>query len=286
MIIAPVSGLPVAPPAPPPAAPQTAAPIAGPGVRLDIAVVATEIAGRIAATPVRLLPFPHLVIDDLLPDLVRRTLDDYWPDRGRMSQTNCAIRGEMRVSRIAEAAQGREQVFWRALRGLTTMVGRAVRARLEPHLADKFRPLLGPDWQSATGTLVYDDRDAMLAHYTGRIDLPPHIDHARVVINSFVYLSDGAQPTEPPLRGTMLYRSLGFAWPTNRQIPAQLREWFLREAGEVEWRDNRLLAYVNGPSSFHGVPPHDIGDRRRRLLMFGSLLDTDTTARIYDETLR
>lgn len=286
MTIALASDLPIAPPVAPPISHQVAPATAAQGIRLDITVVAAEIASRIAAEPVRLLPFPHLVIDDLLPGSIRQALDGYWPDRQRMAETNCAVRGELRVSRIAEAAQGREQMFWRALRGLTTMVGRAVRARLEPHLAEKFRPLLGSDWQAATGALGYDDNDAMLAHYTGQVDLPPHIDHARVVINSFVYLSDGDRPAAPPLRGTMLYRSLGFAWPTNRQIPKQLRDMFLREAGEVEWRDNRLLAYVNGPSSFHGVPPHDIGDQRRRLLMFGSLLDKDTTARIYDETLR
>ena len=69
-------------------------------------------------------------------------------------------------------------------------------------------------------------------------------------------------------------------------IPKIVRDRFLREEVEVEWRDNRLLAYVNGPWSFHGVPRHDLGDARRRLLMFGSLLDDDTMARLYDAELR
>ncbi|EDP63382.1 hypothetical protein BAL199_20405 [alpha proteobacterium BAL199] len=80
----------------------------------------------------------------------------------------------------------------------------------------------------------------------------------------------------------MLYRSLGFAWPSNTSIPSAIRDAFLREAEEIGWKDNRLFAYINGPWSFHGVPRHDLGDARRRLLMFGSLLDKATMAKVYD----
>jgi hypothetical protein len=104
-------------------------------------------------------------------------------------------------------------------------------------------------------------------------------------VNGFVYLSDRDQAPDT-LRGTMLYRPLGFAWPTNRDIPKPYRDHFLREATEVGWRDNRLLAYVNGPTSFHGVPAHDIGSARRRLLMFGSLLDKETAERVLDKAIR
>src|SRR3546814_14824526 len=84
----------------------------------------------------------------------------------------------------------------------------------------------------------------------------------------------------------MLYRSIGFAWPTNRDIPQALRDLYLREAGEVEWRDNRLLAYINGRKSFQGVPRHHLGGRARRLLLFGSLLARSTAARVYEPGIR
>lgn len=263
-------------PAPPP-----------PGQRAGrtLADVAAEIEQRVAAAPVRSRPFPHLVIDDLLPDVVRNALDRYWPDQARLGNSNYAQRGEIQVSRLASGSDGPEQAFWNALRALTTRISRAARARMDRHLAVKFRPLIGPGWRRKLGDIRYDDRDAMLAHYTGMVDLPPHIDHARLVVNGFVYLGDRDALPPEPLRGTMLYRSLGFAWPTNRDIPKALRDQFLREETEVEWRDNRLLAYVNGPVSFHGVPKHDLGDGRRRLLMCGSVLDRDTAARIYDQAI-
>lgn len=265
---------------------HSAPPPAGRSAGRTLAQVVAEIEPRVAAAPVRTRPFPHLVIDDLLPDVVRNALDRHWPNRDRIGRTNYAARGEVRVSRLAATSEGHEQAFWNALRVLAIRINRATRARLERYAGDKFRPLIGPDWRRRLGEIRYDDHDAMLAHYTGLVDLPPHIDHARLVVNGFVYLGDRDAPTPEPLRGTMLYRSLGFAWPTNRDIPKALRDLYLREATEVEWRDNRLLAYLNGPSSFHGVPKHDLGAARRRLLMFGSLLDRETAARVYDEAIR
>jgi hypothetical protein len=260
--------------------------IATPRADVGLHEAAACIRQRILQTPVRTEPFPHLVVDELLPDAVRRGLDEYWPERARMGQTNCMFRGEARVSRLAAVSSGSERAFWEVLRSLTTAVNRAVRIRLAKYSVIKFYMMAGPGWQRRLETPVYEDDDALLAHYTGIVDLPVHIDHARLVMNAFVYLEDRDSRTPEPLRGTMLYRSLGFAWPTNAEIPRPLRERFLREEVEIGWRDNRLLAYVNGPTSFHGVPRHDLGEGRRRLLMCGSLLDQATTARIYDEALR
>ncbi len=241
---------------------------------------------KVAAARVRTQPFPHLVIDDVLPTSVRAAIDRHWPDAGRLSVSNHLHRGEIQVARLAGTADEPERRFWSGIRHLAAGTNRAVRKRLDRHLREKFRPLLGAGWRRALGDVSYRDDDAMLAHYTGTLDMNPHIDNARIVINCFVYLDDAAQPTPEPRRGTMLYRSLGFAWPTNYPIPAKMREYFLREDREIGWRDNRLLAYVNGPSSFHGVPKHELGASRRRLLMFGTLLDPATAERVLDPKIR
>ncbi|MEQ8395247.1 hypothetical protein [Thalassobaculum sp.] len=241
-----------------------------------------DIEARVARAPIRTKPFPHIVIDDLLPSAVRQSLDMFWPVKDRLATTNYFQRGELRISVLAESSEGRERQFWSALRHLGTAVGRAVRLRLTRHLAEKFRPMIGPDWHRKLGKTPFTERDSLLAEYSGVVDLVPHVDNARVVINGFVYLDDPDQPTPDPRRGTMLYRSLGFAWPSNTSIPKTIRDGLLREAGEIGWQDNRLLAYVNGPWSFHGVPRHDLGAARRRLLMFGSLLDKGAMAKVYD----
>lgn len=241
---------------------------------------------RIAAARVQRVPFPHIVVDDLLPDRMRRAIDARWPGVERFQGSNHLRRGEIRVSLLARAAEGEEQQFWNAIRHVAAAANRSIRERLDRHLHEKFRPLLGPGWRRRLGTVAYRNHDAMLAHYTGTLDMAPHVDHAMVAINGFVYLDDPGMPTPEPRRGTMLYRSLGFAWPSNFLVPPKLLQRFLREAKEIEWRDNRLLAYVNGPWSFHGVPKHELGESRRRLLMFGSLLDQETIERHFDPELR
>ncbi len=264
----------------------TAPALAAPCADLGLAEAASCIRQRILEAPIHTEPFPHLVVDDLLPDAVRRAIDTYWPERRRMGQTNNMLRGEAKVSRLVAVSSGEENAFWEALRSLAAVVNRAVREQLAKYSVVKFHLMAGPGWQRMLQTPGYEPDDAMLAHYTGIVDLPVHIDHARIVTNAFVYLEDRDSPTPEPLRGTMLYRSLGFAWPTNAEIPRSFRERFLREDVEIGWRDNRLLAYVNGPTSFHGVSRHDLGSGRRRLLMCGSVLDRETAARIFDETLR
>lgn len=247
--------------------------------------ISAAIEARVAAAPVRTTPFPHLVLDDVLPDEVMSNLNGFWPDPERLRHSNSRQRSEVAVSRMGAGAEGREKALWGAVRNLTARIGVAVRDRLEPHFGVKFRPLAGPRWRRALAAGGYAGADAMLASYSGVVQLPVHVDHARVVVNGFVYLEDAGRPSPEPPRGTMLYRSLGFSWPTNTPLPPEAVRDFLREAGEVEWRHNRLLAYVNGPTSFHGVPRHDMGDARRRLLMFGSILDQATAAAMLDPAL-
>lgn len=244
--------------------------------------MAADLAARIAKTRVIARPFPHIILDDALPAAVRRSIDAAWPAPDLMVQTNFGRRRERPVSRLAQVTEGRDQVIWRAVRQLATAASTAIRAKLDRHLGDKFRPLIGPDWRRRMLNATYEAADAQLAEYRGQIALDPHVDHARLVINGFIYLDDPEPATPEPRRGTTLYRSNGFAWPSNLQIPPNVRDRFLREDREVEWIDNRLFAYVNGPWSFHGVPPHDLGDARRRLLMLGTLLTETSAADLFE----
>lgn len=244
--------------------------------------MAREMATRIAATRVVARPFPHLVLDDALPMALRRAIDEAWPEPDLMVQTNFGRRRERPVSRLTHLTQGRQQAIWRSVHRVMAAASEAIRVKLDRHLGDKFRPMIGPDWRRRLRGVGYAPSDCQIAEYRGRIELDPHVDHARIVINGFVYLDDPVPVPAEPRRGTMLYRSRGFAWPTNLQIPPKVRDRFLVPDREVGWRDNRLFAYVNGPWSFHGVDPHDLGDARRRLLMLGSLLTEEAADALFE----
>lgn len=116
---------------------------------------------------------------------------------------------------------------------------------------------------------------AFLATYTGALSLFTHVDHPRLVTNSFLYVNERSD--EEPELGTVLYQSYGLALPSNTlKLPPRVEERYLRRAKTVPYRRNLLLSYINTPSAFHGVDARDIGSRVRRLLMFGTLIDPQT----------
>src|SRR3546814_18745791 len=114
------------------------------------------------------------------------------------------------------------------------------------------------------GDVDYDENNGMLAHYSGVVDLPAHVDNARLVVNRFLYLDDRNGTPPQPLRGTMLYRSIGFVWPTNRDIPPVLLDPYPPQTGVVAGRVNRLLASLTDPTPIHleTGPPSGLPARR------------------------
>jgi hypothetical protein len=245
-----------------------------------------EIVEKISATRVITRPFPYIVVNDALPMRLRRAIDHAWPTPDMVFETNFARRKERTVGRLAAemVKLGRSDLgnVWKVVHAVTREAGTAIREKLKRYRSDKYRPILGPDWRRRLKDAHYETFNAQVAENRGQIELDPHVDNVRVEINGFIYLDDPDQPTPEPRRGTTVFRSNGFAWPSNLAIPMRLREHFLREEAEIGWKDNRLFAYVNGPWSFHGVPAHDLGDARRRLLMLGTLLTEETVARVFE----
>ncbi|EDP63383.1 hypothetical protein BAL199_20410 [alpha proteobacterium BAL199] len=135
-----------------------------------------DIEARIARAPIRTKPFPHIIIDDVLPGAVRQSLDKFWPTADQLKASNYFQRNQLRIAALAESTQGREQQFWAALRHVTVPMGRAVRHRLARHLSEKFRPLIGPNWRRKLGKTPFSESDALLAEYNGVVDLLPDID--------------------------------------------------------------------------------------------------------------
>ena len=230
---------------------------------------------RLEKTRVQTDPFPHLVLDDVMDDFFLRLTDRFWPDPSLMGVTNYFPRGEYPVRKLHDDAEGDEKRLWMIIRRFMIYLMQISRQKLSRYFHEKHRALFGVDWRRKLKGMPYLEGDVMIAHYTGAINLPIHVDHSRLLVNSFLYLDDGPGTTKDPIRGTMLYKSQGFGWPTNDPIPKPLREKYLTEAKEIKWKNNRYLSYLNGPYSFHSVPSHDLGEGRRRILMCGTVLSPE-----------
>jgi hypothetical protein len=73
--------------------------------------------------------------------------------------------------------------------------------------------------------------------------------------------------------------------PTNIVLSHADLSRCVSEAKVVPYRANDCLAFINGPTSFHGVRPVDIGERRRRLLMFATLYGPEESVRVFGPAL-
>ncbi|MBM3599391.1 MAG: hypothetical protein FJX35_14330 [Alphaproteobacteria bacterium] len=247
----------------------------------DVPAALAHVRAAINGADIRTEPFPHVVALDVLPGEVYRSLLASWPPAELLVFTNSNRRRQLTLEVDLEKFPPEIREFWRTMSVVTEAATRLLVARLRPHFGVKLAPLIGDDWSAELDRCELVSRSTALASYNGQIELPPHVDHVRILTNAFLYCSE-LDRVEPEL-GTWLYRSLGLALPTNIQLRRQHLDMCLRRHTLVPYQANSCLAYVNGPTSFHGVEPADIGARERRLLLFSSRLKIKDVSRLLGE---
>lgn len=240
--------------------------------------VIDHIQGRIQATPVMSRPFPHLVIDEFLPPEAYAELMARWPAKEGFRANPSGMRHELPGQTLAKNGEDDAKAYWAGVHEWTQAGNRSLLAKLTPYLGAKFAPYLDENWRDAARDLDLNDGGFQLAYYTGDVLMSPHVDHAIIVTNAFLYLSES--DLEEPELGTVLYRSRGLMLPVNIDVLPGLARFGLKEAGVAAYRANRVFAYVNGPASFHGVSARSIGARERRILMFGNLMTNACMGRV------
>ena len=193
--------------------------------------------------------------------------------------SNWAARREIHVAQNLDQFPEEIQPVWRDVVEWSQVARDLVFEKLRPYLAEKFVPMLGRQRASEIRLMRQRGPAAFIATYTGKLSMFTHVDHPYIAINGFLYVSE--RDIDEDDLGTVLYQSYGLSLPNNEiKLPDQLLERYLRRAKTVPYRRNLYLAYVNSPHAFHGVDPADIGDRVRRLLMFGTVIDPKS----FDET--
>jgi len=256
----------------------------GMAVDLNVEEVTRHMVSAVEAAPLELDPFPYLYARNLLPDSIYEQLLRLWPKRELFHHTNTDRRWEFNHKQMQGLVPEAELKFWHGLNACITTTNTVVRARFKPHYSVKFEPYLGPKWEDIVGEPEFVETNFQCTTYTGRYGLPAHVDALRLVTNAFLYVSESDHPE--PEHGTILYRSRGLALPNNWELDPKLMMPFLDPVAVSPYAANSCLAYINGPSSFHGVAPHDIGERERRLLMFGSTMYVRESERIFGEKIR
>ena len=241
----------------------------------ETANIVEHIRRRIGAAEVQLDPFPHFVTTDLLPDAAYDEILANWPPQDLAKTNNWAIRRELPVATHLDEFPKAIRPTWRNVVEWTQVARDLVLQKLQPYVGYKFVPLLGQRRAAEMKLVTQRGPTAFLATYTGALSLFTHVDHPRLLTNSFLYVNE--HNVEEPELGTVLYQSYGLALPSNTvKLPPEWEERYLRRAKTVPYARNLLLSYINTPSAFHGVDAADIGSRVRRLLMFSTAIDPQT----------
>jgi hypothetical protein len=252
----------------------------------DEAAAAAHLREAVLSASLAVEPFAHLLIDDFYPDDLFDLIMEKWPDLELFRRSNSQTRYEFNFHVSHKTLPEQDRDFWRKVTRVTNIANVTIQQRLAPRFGEKFAPYIGADWaKSVAGNVDCLPTQLQLASYTGRYVLPPHVDSLRLLTNAFVYFSDRGSAVIEPELGTVLYKSRGLAIPTNWPLEPEATEPFLDRAVVSPFKRNSCLAYVNSPSSFHGVDARDIGERHRRLLMFGSLIYIREIQRIMGEEM-
>jgi hypothetical protein len=234
-----------------------------------------QVERAVASAAVSVDPFPHVVIDELLPGEFFRTLLDelpphaYWRSSGRS-------RDYWEVD--SDVGPWRPELLWRFVDR------RVVDGMLRPRLVQAFSGHLADYWRNRFGVdparVEYRTAESRLQLRRKGYLLRAHLDPPHAALTGLFYL---ARPDDDPRHGTTLYRSSapypltrkGIYYPEDHGIA-------LEAAVTVPFRANTLLVWMTmlGAHGADLTAPDVPKSIERYTYQFQLVVDDETRRRI------
>jgi hypothetical protein len=191
-------------------------------------------------------PFPHVVVDRLLPDALYESLIDGLPP-AELFADRPPNRQQLRVP--FHFAPDYSRRVWQFMSDVV------VRDMLTPIIVEKFRALLDewlrenfPESADSTSTLNLVCSDGRILLRTRGYHIRPHRDPKWGFITCIFYL---ARPGDPSSWGTDLY-AVDEDQEARGAAPYWIDEKQCRQVGTVDFKRNRALIFLNS-SGAHGA---------------------------------
>ena len=239
------------------------------------AAIAAHVRSVVADAPVHTDPFPHLVLEPLLPPEAFRVLvDAVPPEEFFEGEKHLDLRGIGKATTIVPLFS---RLIWGSLRN--DVIDRA----LAPALAERLRPFARELLRHSVGDELVEETLALPLHPHGlRLmlrrrgwTLRPHCDPRDQFISTLLYL---APPGEGDTYGTQLFRVLqdnfvpGWAntyYPEDEGVACEL-------AKTMPYRGNLCLSFLNLGGGAHGASvPEDAQPPDLRRLAFQFYMGPD-----------
>lgn len=220
-------------------------------------------------------PFPHMVIDQLLPQpfynriLAALPPNEYWRSSG-------IARDYWEIE--SDVGPWQTEAIWRFVDR------RVVDGMLRPRLLDAFRPHLAAFWRDGFGLdpacVQYHTAEGRLQRRRKGYRLRPHLDPPHAALTGLFYL---AQPSDDPTYGTSLYRPAtplpikrqGIFYPEDHGIAVE-------RAVTVPLRANTLLVWMTslGPHGADLTGAEVPKSLERHTYQFQCVTDNETRRRL------
>jgi hypothetical protein len=214
---------------------------------------------RLANAPIFQFPFPHIVVDEILPRAFYARLRGMLPEDRSFAMSAHPGRSVLTPEGLARAGLDAERAaFWQSM--FATMmhddIGAWIMAKFYDVVSARFgldQPGGGVSLRSSTS--LVRDREGF--------SMFPHTDLPNKVISTLVYLP---ADSERPELGTAFYapRDPQLECPGGRYHDPSLFD----HVATIPFQPNTLLAFPKTPACFHGVEPGLGAGERRDVLLF------------------
>lgn len=219
--------------------------------------ISAALRSTIERTEIHSEPFPHVVVQDLLPEPFFRQLASAIPPVEQFEPSKSSVKSDLPLGEknaYFKAAPEPFKAVWRELRDevLRTAVAPVLASRLEHELRDKYADVFSPelaDQIMADGLVSSDGR--IMARRPG-YHLKPHLDSAHFGVTMLLYFtaaddeSSGALCLFRPERTPEMHDVSTYYPERTEGIAVELVK-------EIPIRENLFVAFLNRRDALHGV---------------------------------
>jgi hypothetical protein len=228
---------------------------------LDERRIQAHVARVIAAAPMQVEPFEHIVVDELLPpalyDLMLSAIppEPFFEDHDRIKQ-------DMHFPITFGPALAAS--VWNFVDGVLArrVIQPAVLERFHDPLQGHFDTVFGPSFRTQANALPQLSSGGRLMLRRAGYHLDPHRDPKRSLLTCLLYL---ARPGDSEAHGTQLFRVIGDREANYKQTYYPEADGQRCELVEVvPFRPNRMLAFMNSRGAHGATIPADAGEHVER----------------------
>lgn len=234
----------------------------------DHVAIATHVRSVVAAAPVQTDPFPHVVLEPLLPPGAFQVLRDAVPPEEFFEgEKHLDLRGLGLSTTVVPLFS---RIIWRSLKNdiIGPVLGPALAERFRPFARDFLRRSLGDEFvEDALALPLYPHGLRLMLRRRGWT-LRPHCDPRDQFISTLLYL---APPGEGDTYGTQLFRVL-----QDNFVPGWANTYYPEDEGlacelvkTMPYRGNLCVSFLNlGGGAHGGTVPADAQPADLRRLAF------------------